>query len=165
MVRYRQRGVLRAVLFLKITMGIVWLTTQSGTSKWYKESLFLHWEGRETLLWTLMMIMMMMNWFCGMVDRWKAFRLIYSRDHCQRSSPSRISDTLQAWFEPAQNLTSGLDEWSCAVVITTTPRRHEHGKHSSVPARWGATSLSVCYLPLLVITCLLICIFLGIKMK
>ena len=26
--------------------------------------------------------------FCGMVDRRKAFSLISSRDHCQRSSPS-----------------------------------------------------------------------------
>ena len=28
--------------------------------------------------------------------------------------------SLQAGFEPAQNLSSGLVEWSCAVVITTT---------------------------------------------
>ena len=48
--------------------------------------------------------------------------LISSRDHCHRSSPSRISDTPRAGFEPAQNLSSGLVEWSCAVVITTTPR-------------------------------------------
>ena len=34
-----------------------------------------------------------LNCFCGMVDRRKAFSLISSRDHCQRSSPSRISDT------------------------------------------------------------------------
>ena len=46
------------------------------------------------------------------------------RDHCQRSSPSRISDTPRAAFEPAQNLSSGFVEWSCAVVITTTPGRH-----------------------------------------
>ena len=69
------------------------------------------------------MMMMMMNCFCGMVDRRKALSLISSRDHCQRSSPSRISDTLRAGFETAQNLSSGFVEWSCAVVITTTPRR------------------------------------------
>ena len=51
--------------------------------------------------------------------------LISSRDHSQRSSPSRISDTPRAGFEPAQNLSSGFDEWSCAIVITTTPRRHK----------------------------------------
>ena len=65
-----------------------------------------------------------MNCFFGMVDRRKAFSLISSREHCQRSSPSRISDMRGAGFEPAQNLSSGLVEWSCAVVITTTPRRH-----------------------------------------
>ena len=41
----------------------------------------------------MMMVMMMMNCFCGMVDRRKALSLIFSRDHCQRSSPTRISDT------------------------------------------------------------------------
>ena len=70
------------------------------------------------------MMMMMMNCFCCMVDRRKAFSLISSREHCQRSSPSQISDTLRAGFEPAQNLNSSLVKWSCAVVITTTPRRH-----------------------------------------
>ena len=71
----------------------------------------------------MMMMMMMMNCFCSMVDWWKAFSLISSRDHCQRSSPSRISDTLRAGFEPAQNLSSDFVDWSCAVVISTTPRR------------------------------------------
>ena len=61
-----------------------------------------------------------MNCFCSVVDRRKAFSLISIRDHCQRSSPSQISDTPRAGFEPAQNLSSGFDEWSCVVVITTT---------------------------------------------
>ena len=69
----------------------------------------------------LIKMMMIMICFCGMVDWRKAFSLISSRDHCQRSSPLRISDTPWAGFEPAQNLSSGLVEWSCAVVITTTP--------------------------------------------
>ena len=69
-------------------------------------------------------MMKTMNCFCGMVDRRKAFSLISSRDHCQKSSPSRIFDTPQAGLEPAQNLSSGLVQWSCAVVITTTPQRH-----------------------------------------
>ena len=51
---------------------------------------------------------MMMNCFCGMVDQRKAFGLTFSWDHCQSSSPSQISDTQQAGFEPAQNLGSGL---------------------------------------------------------
>ena len=54
--------------------------------------------------------MMMMNCFCGMVDWRKGFSLISSWDHCQRSSPSQISDMLQAGFEPAQNLSSGFAE-------------------------------------------------------
>ena len=56
----------------------------------------------------MMMMMMMMTCFCGMVDRRKAFRLVSSRDHCQRPSPSRISDTPRAGFEPAENLSSNL---------------------------------------------------------
>ena len=65
----------------------------------------------------------LVNYFCGMVDRRKAISLISSRNHCQRSSPSRISDMPRTGFEPAQNLSLGLVGWSCAVVITTTPRR------------------------------------------
>ena len=72
----------------------------------------------------MMMMMMIMNCFCGLVDRGKAFNLISISDHCQRSSPSPISGTPQARFEPSQNLISDLVEWSCAVVIPTTPRRH-----------------------------------------
>ena len=55
-------------------------------------------------------MMMMMNCFCGMVDRQKAFGLISSWDHCQRSSPSQIFDMLRAGFEPVQNLISGFVE-------------------------------------------------------
>ena len=35
-------------------------------------------------------------------------RLISSRNHCQRFLPSQISDTSQAGFELAQNLSSDL---------------------------------------------------------
>ena len=65
------------------------------------------------------------NCFCGMVDLRKEFGLIFSRDHCQRSSPSRISDRARAGFEPTQNLSSGFVEWSCPIVITTTIRRQK----------------------------------------
>ena len=57
-----------------------------------------------------LMKMKMMNCFCCMVDQRKAFSLISSRDHCQRSSPSRISDALREGFEPEQNLSSGFVE-------------------------------------------------------
>ena len=82
----------------------------------------------------MMMMMIMMNCFCGMVDRRKAFTLNSSRDHCQRFSPSRISDRPRAVFEPALNLSSGLVECSCAVVITTTPRRHLEAVRSNLEA-------------------------------
>ena len=49
--------------------------------------------------------------------------LFLSRDYCQISSPSWIYDT-RAGFEPAQNLSSGLVEWSCAVAITAIPWHH-----------------------------------------
>ena len=67
---------------------------------------------------------LMMNCFCGMVDWQKVFSLISSQNHCQRSSPSQISDTLRAGFEPVQNLSSDLVEWSCVVLITATPWCH-----------------------------------------
>ena len=73
----------------------------------------------------------MMNCFWGMVDRRKAFSLISSRHHCQRSSPSRISDTPRTGFEPVQNLSSSSVEWSCAVVITITLRRNVN-----LPWKW-----------------------------
>ena len=74
-------------------------------------------------------MVMMMNCFCGMADQQKAFSLISSQDHCQRSLPLRISDTPWTGFEPVPNLNSGLVEWSCAVMITTTPQHHNgYGK-------------------------------------
>ena len=88
-------------------------------------------------------LMMMMNCFCGMVDRRKVFSLISSREHCQRSSPSRISDTPRAGLESAQNLNSGLVEWSFALVTTTT--RH-HGAtifpERSIQDAWQSSEYS-----------------------
>ena len=46
--------------------------------------------------------------FLCMVDKGKAFSLVSIGDHCQRSSPLRISDMLRVGFEPAQNLNSGF---------------------------------------------------------
>ena len=89
----------------------------------------LQWNKRNCV--NLTSCMMTMNCFCSMVDRRKAFNLISSQDHCQRPSPSQISATPQAGFELAQNLSSGFIEWSCAVVITTTPRRHKPLYHGA----------------------------------
>ena len=44
------------------------------------------------------------KFFCVMVDQRKAFNLNSSRNHCQRSSPSPISDTPRAGLEAVQNL-------------------------------------------------------------
>ena len=63
-----------------------------------------------TMMMMMMTMMMMMNCFGGMVDRRKAFSLISSRDHCQRSSPSQISNTWGGRFKPAQNLSSDFVE-------------------------------------------------------
>ena len=41
---------------------------------------------------------MMMNRYSGMVDHQKAFRFIFSQDHCESYSTSQISDTSQATF-------------------------------------------------------------------
>ena len=46
----------------------------------------------------------MMNCFCGITDRRKAFSFISNGDHCQRSSPLGISDTPRAELNPEQNL-------------------------------------------------------------
>ena len=88
----------------------------------------------------MMIMIMMMNCFCGMVDQRKALNLISKWNHYQRSSPSRISDMPRAGFQPTQSLSSGLVEWSCPVVITTTPRRHSPQAnpsfHSSEVGEW-----------------------------
>ena len=63
-------------------------------------------------------MMIMINCFCGIVDRRKACGLISSGSHCQRSWRSRISDTPLAGFQPAQNLSSGFVQWSWTAVIT-----------------------------------------------
>ena len=52
-------------------------------------------------------------------------RLISSRDNCQGSSQSRISDTPRTGSEFAQNLSLGLAESKYAVVIMSTPWRYK----------------------------------------
>ena len=48
----------------------------------------------------MMIMMIMMNCLCGMVERRKAFSFIFVQDNCQRSSPSQISDTMRAGHAP-----------------------------------------------------------------
>ena len=64
--------------------------------------------------------MMVMECFCGMIDRQSAFSLISSRNHCQRSPPFRMSDMPRAGVEPAQNLSLGFVELSCAVFVISS---------------------------------------------
>ena len=56
-------------------------------------------------------IMMMINYFCVMVERQKTLSLISSWDHCEGAK-----------VDPAQNLDSDFIKWCCTVVITTAPR-------------------------------------------
>ena len=57
-----------------------------------------------------MMMVMMMNCFCGMIDQQRVFSLISSRDHCQRSLLLQISDTPLTGFELMQMLSLGFIE-------------------------------------------------------
>ena len=68
--------------------------------------------------------MVMMSCLCGMVEWQKDFGLICKWDHCHRSLPFRILDTVKAGFELVQNLSSAFVEWSCAALITTAPQHH-----------------------------------------
>ena len=68
------------------------------------------------------LLMIMINCFCGMAEWQKDFGLICKWEHCHRSLPLRILDTLKEGFELVQNLSSAFVEWSCAAVITTAPQ-------------------------------------------
>ena len=62
-------------------------------------------------------LVIMMNIFSGKYDRRKGYSLIFSREHCQRSSPLQISNMPWVVFEPAQNLYSGFLKWSFTVTL------------------------------------------------
>lgn len=61
------------------------------------------------------------EYFCDMVEQWKAIGFIFRQHHYQRSSPVRISDTPREGFEPVWSVSSDFLELSCAVVVTSTP--------------------------------------------
>ena len=61
----------------------------------------------------LMMLMAIMNCFSGMIEQRKAFSLISSRDHCQRSHQCK---SLARREQDLNNLSSGFGEWSCAIL-------------------------------------------------
>ena len=64
---------------------------------------------------------LIVNCFCGTVNRQKAFSLISSRERCQSSSPSQIYDTPRAGFAPAQNLLSWMKLCNIDNHYTTVP--------------------------------------------
>ena len=66
------------------------------------------------------MMMIIVEW---LTDEMR-LHLIFRRHHCQRFSPSQISDTPRAAFVPAQNLSSNFLEWSYVIVIAITRRCH-----------------------------------------
>ena len=61
-------------------------------------------------------VMMMINCFCGMVDRRKAFSIISSRYYCQRFSPLQISDTPRAGFENMGKYSSYV-QFKCRLSV------------------------------------------------
>ena len=65
------------------------------------------------------MMIIMINRFSSMVDRRKAFSLISSRDHCQRSSPSRISNTPRAGFRLSWMMLCSSDNRYHGTIIGT----------------------------------------------
>ena len=59
---------------------------------------------------------------CGIVDWRRAFTFISSRDLCQRGgervkAKAYITKFESTYFMDGPNLSSGLDEWICAVVM------------------------------------------------
>ena len=91
-------------------------------SVWCQDILYRTWTWKVLGLsyWSWLMMNKMMNCFCGMVGRQKAFSFNSSRDHCQRSSPSQISSS-RVWTcaEPEFRLTwmklsSGDNHYSTA---------------------------------------------------
>ena len=105
-----------------ITISFIFIWNELSLSQ--TESHEVKWTLATEILGYLFLPWLVMNCFCSLVHRRIEFSLISSRDHCQKSSPSWISDTPRAGLKPAQNPSSGFIEWSCAVVITTKPRLH-----------------------------------------
>ena len=100
---------LHYMIGMMLTFVFIWCL--NCLSYWWSknQAIWLVWSWQRCLYWCDDD-----EWWWSVFVVWltwrKAFSLISSQDHCQRSSPSRISDTPRAGFEPAQNLTSALVE-------------------------------------------------------
>ena len=98
----------------------------------------------HVLMWYNQGIMMKMtNCFCRMLDQRKALRLISSQDHCQRFSPSHISDTPHVGFKPARNLSSSFVEWSYPAVIAATLLCHIQNFGENEAFQWFRKLLNI----------------------
>ena len=76
-------------------------------------------------IWTLFTQCMMMTYFSGIIDRRKALTLFPAgTSHFHHGPPSWIFSRSRDGFITAQNMSLGFDEWSCALMIATTPRCH-----------------------------------------
>ena len=69
-------------------------------------------------------IYLMMICFCGWLTNKRSLILFAART-IVRDPHYQEYDISWPGFELVQNLNSGFDEWSCAVVITTTPQHHK----------------------------------------
>ena len=75
--------------------------------------------------------------FLCLVDRRKAFSLISSWDHCQRSSPLQISARCNQGLNLCRTWSSGLElDEVVAVVITTTSSLKEKGLFQILWTLW-----------------------------
>ena len=65
----------------------------------------------------LLIMMMLMSYFFGMFERRMAFSLISSGDHCQRSSPLRISGAEPVFKPNLMNLGSSYSHYTTASIF------------------------------------------------
>ena len=78
---------------------------------------------------------MMMDCFCGMVDRCQAFSLISNWNHCQRSSSLQISGIPLAGFKPEIRL-SWMKMYSIYNLYTMAPWHVEEGCLNYIITKW-----------------------------
>lgn len=104
---------------LQVDSGMLWwFQIFMGIFMFFPINLQSFWSHQCNILYIEVIIMM--NCFCGIADQRKALSIILSRDSCQKSSTSRISDTPQSGFKSAQNLSSRFVEWGLLKIAVHT---------------------------------------------
>ena len=82
-------------------------------------------DGDDELFFDDDIMMVMMNYFCGdVVDRRKAYSRISSWGYCKILTIVNVPHAASRVWTCVDN-DSGLANWSCAIVVTTTLRRHD----------------------------------------